>query len=130
MKWLPVIARVLMGIVFTGAGIAAFASRFAFPPDLPEPMATFVKGIAAAIYFMPLLKTMEVLCGLMLLSGRFVSLALVILSPIIVNIFFTHLFLAPSGLPLAAVLIGLETYLVFFTAYGQPVRALFKAKTV
>lgn len=127
-KWLPIVARVLMGIVFTGAGVMAFVTGFASPPDLPEPLGTFTKGIAAATYFMPLLKTMEVICGLMLLSGRFVPLALVILAPIIVNIFFTHAFMAPQGVPLAVILIILETYLAFFSPYKGPIRALFKAK--
>jgi hypothetical protein len=39
--------------------------------------------------------------GLLLLVNRFVPLALVILGPVIVNIFFFHLMMAPSGLPLA-----------------------------
>jgi putative oxidoreductase len=53
----------------------------------------------------------------------------VVLAPIVLNIFFTHLFLAPSGLPLAVVIGVLEVYLAFFAdPYKQYIRALFVKK--
>jgi uncharacterized membrane protein YphA (DoxX/SURF4 family) len=129
MKWIPVIARVLLGLVFTASGIGGFVTHFQFPPDLPAPLLTFVTGMAASVYFMPLLKTTETICGLLLLSGYFVPLALVVLAPIILNIFFTHAFLAPSGLPLAMFLGALEIYLSFFASpYEATIRPLFRKK--
>jgi len=44
------------------------------------------------------------LCGLALISGFFVPLALLVLAPIIVNIAFFHVALDPSGLMVAVVL--------------------------
>ncbi len=83
--------------------------------------------MTASVYFLPLLKTTELLCGLLLLVGRFVPLALVILAPIIINIFFTHLFLAPSGLPVALIIGALEIYLAFFSAaYSSTIKQLFR----
>jgi uncharacterized membrane protein YphA (DoxX/SURF4 family) len=129
MKWIPVIARVLLGLVFTASGIGGFATRFQFPPDLPAPLLAFASGLAASGYFMPLLKGTETICGLLLLSGFFVPLALVVLAPIIINIFFTHAFLAPSGLPLAIFLGVLEIYLSFFASpYEATIRQLFRKK--
>lgn len=127
MKWLPMIARVLLGLVFFGSGIFGFISHFAFPPDLPANLLEFVKGLTASSYFLPFLKGTEIVCGAMLLSGRFVPLALVVLAPIIINIVLTHLFLAPSGLPLALVIAALEVYLAFFAnPYKQIVRQIFR----
>lgn len=54
-----------------------------------------------------LVKILEVLCGLALVSGFFVRLALLVLAPIIVNIAFYHLMLDPSGVLVGVVLIGL-----------------------
>jgi putative oxidoreductase len=45
----------------------------------------------------------------LLLANRYVPLALVILGPVIVNIFFFHLLMAPSGLPQAIVVVILWT---------------------
>jgi len=127
MKWLPVIARVLLGLVFLGSGIGGFVTHFAFPPDLPEGLKTFVTGLAASTYFLPLLKSTEIACGLLLLSGAFVPLALIVLAPIILNIFLTHLFLAPSGVPLALVIGALEIYLAFFAKpYKEIVGQIFR----
>jgi putative oxidoreductase len=126
-KRIPTIARVILGLIFLGSGIGGFVSHFAFPPDLPEGLATFVKGLAASSYFLPLLKSTETLCGLMLVSGAFVPLALVVLAPIIINIFLTHLFLLPSGLPLAIIVGALEIYLAFFASpYKEIVRQIFR----
>ena len=127
MKWLPVIARVLLGLVFLGSGIAGFATHFAFPPDLPEGLKTFVTGLVASTYFLPFLKSTEIICGLLLVIGAFVPLALIVLAPIILNIFLTHLFLARSGVPLAVVLGALEIYLAFFASpYKEIVRQIFR----
>ncbi|MEQ1875725.1 MAG: DoxX family membrane protein [Bdellovibrionia bacterium] len=126
MKYVPAIARVLMGAVFTFGGIAFF---FTTPPPLEGPMAAFFSGMMATGYFFYLLKGTEIVCGLMLLSGFFVPLALVVLAPIILNIFLVHAFLEPSGVVLAVILGVLEIYLAFFSApYSPKIKALFCAR--
>jgi len=74
---------------------------------------TLSEGLAASGYFFPLLKIAELVCAIMLLTGRFVPLALVILSPIIVKIFMVHLFLDRSGLPVAIFLVGANIFLAY-----------------
>lgn len=128
MNKLTLIARIALGLVFFGAGVGGFASHFAFPPDLPEKLLAFTQGLAASGFFLPFLKGTEIVCGLLLLSGRFVPLALVVLAPIVLNIFLTHLFLAPQGVPLALVIGALEIYLAFFSQYKESIRPLFTAR--
>src|ERR1700742_1263254 len=125
---LTIAARILMGLVFLASGVFGFITHFKFPPDLPPDLLAYVQGMTASHYFLPLLKTTEVVCGLLLLSGRFVPLALVILAPIIINIFCTHLFLAPSGLPVAIIIGVLEISLSFFSpVYSPAVKQLFRS---
>lgn len=80
---------------------------------MPEKVMAFMGGLMQASYFFPVLKTTEVICGLMLLAGFYVPLAQIILSPIIVQIFLFHAFLAPSGLPLALVIVILQILLAY-----------------
>ncbi|WP_413586131.1 DoxX family membrane protein [Bdellovibrio sp. HCB274] len=126
---LPLIARLLLGFVFFASGIVGLFQLVPQPPDLPAALVTFNQGLMASVYFFPLLKITEIVCGLLLLIGWFVPLALVILAPIVLNIFLVHAFLAPSGLPLALILGLLTIYLAFFSPpYSPKIRALFHKK--
>lgn len=129
MRKLPLIARILLGLVFFASGLAGLLNLAPPPADLPESLKTFMAGMMATKYFFPLLKGAEAVCGLMLLSGQFVPLALVVLAPIVLNIFLTHLFLAPSGLPVAVLIGVLEVYLAFFASpYKEAIRPIFARK--
>lgn len=124
---LPLIARVLLGLVFLFGGITGLLNLFPPPPDLPERLQTFNSGLMASGYFFPLLKATETICGALLLSGFFVPLALVVLAPITLNIILVHAFLAPSGLPLALIMGFLLSYLAFFAEpYSKVVKSLFQ----
>jgi DoxX. len=126
---LPMIARILLGFIFFASGLAGLLGLVPVPPDLPERLVTFNTGLMASIYFMPFLKAVETICGLMLLSGMWVPLALVVLAPVVLNIFLVHAFMAPSGVPLAVILGLLMIYLSFFAPpYAPTIKALFRRK--
>lgn len=126
---LPLIARILLGIIFFGAGLTGLLNLVTPPPDLPERLQTFNNGLMASGYFFPLLKATETICGLLLLSGMFVPLALVVLAPISLNIFLVHAFLAPEGLVLAVVIGLLLIYLSFFAQpYSSVIKSLFRRR--
>lgn len=127
MNKLPLIARLLLGLMFFVFGLNGFLNFIPTPTDLPEKLQAFTGGLMASGYFFPLLKGTEVVCGLLLLLGVFVPLSLVILAPIVLNILFVHLFLAPSGMPIALFIAALEIYLSFFAfPYRQKIRQLFQ----
>ena len=101
MKIAMLIVRTLMGLLLVFGAVAYFLMVMGlFPaPEMPDgAMKTFNDGLAASGYFFTLLKLTELVCGLLLLVGRFVPLAMVIISPVIINILLTHTFLAPSGI--------------------------------
>lgn len=126
MKKLTLPIRLLLGFIFLGAGIAFFLTT---PQPMPGPIGEFFKGMMATGYFFYLLKGTEILCGLLLLSGFFVPLALVILAPIILNIFLVHAFMMPQGLPLAIAVGIFEIYLAFFSPqYSPAIKKLFHSK--
>jgi putative oxidoreductase len=112
MKYLPTIARILLGLAFTVFGLNFFF-HFIPQPPMPPAAGAFAGAMFATGYIFHLLKVLEVASGLALLSGRFVPLALAVLAPIIVNILFFHAFLAPSGLLIPLVLLVLELFLAW-----------------
>jgi uncharacterized membrane protein YphA (DoxX/SURF4 family) len=106
---IPTVARILMGVLFFVFGLNGFLNFIpqpATPP--PEPAMAFAGALMATGYMFPLIKSVEVLVGALLLSNRYVPLALALIAPIVVNIFAFHAFLAPSGIALAIVVLALE----------------------
>jgi len=118
---IPAAARILLGLVFFVFGLNGFL-QFMPQPPLPEGAGAFMGALAATGYMFPLIKGTEVVAGLLLLGGRFVPLALVLLAPVIVNITLFHLVLAPVNLVMVALLLALEGYLAW--AYRDAFRAV------
>lgn len=109
---LPLIARLVLGVIFAVMGFNGFF-HFIPMPEMPEAAGGFMGALAATGYMMPLIKIVEIVGGLLLLMGRYIPLGIALLAPVIVNIVLFHLFLAPSGLPIALLLLVAEIYLVW-----------------
>lgn len=104
--------RILLGLIFTIFGLNGFFMFLPMPAPSPEAGA-FFGALVATKYFFPVLKTIEICCGLLLLSGYFVPLAITILAPITIHIFLFHLFLDQSGLVLGIAVVVLDAYLAY-----------------
>lgn len=117
-------ARLLLGVIFFVFGLNGFLGFLPQPPAPPE-AAAFGGALAATGYMFPLIKGTEVVTGLLLLSNRFVPLALVVLAPVIVNIVAFHAVLAPSGIAIALVVLVLELALAY--AYRASFRSVLAA---
>ncbi len=98
------VIQLLMGLIFFVFGLNGFLNFIPQPP-LTGTALTFFTGMMAAPYFIPVLKGTEVLVGLALLTNRFVALALVVIAPIILQIFLYHTIVDPSGAPMAIALV-------------------------
>ena len=110
---LPVIARMLLGLIFFVFGLNGFL-QFIPMPELSEEGASFMGSLAGSGYFFPVLKLTETVCGVFLLTGRFVPLALTIIAPVVVQILLFHVALEPTGMPMAVLLVALTGYLGLF----------------
>jgi putative oxidoreductase len=103
MKHAPTIARLLLGLIFTVFGVNMWLHFIPIPPP-PEGAA---KDFMFALYgsgYLTVVKVLEVTGGLLLLSGRFVNLALALIGPIVVNITLYHVFLVKGGYPMVIII--------------------------
>ena len=125
MKIAMIIVRTLMGLLFLFASIVVLFNLVP-KPELTGAVKTFNEGLDAAPYFMTVVKVTELLCGIAFVSGRFVPLAAVVISPIIVNIFLFHLFLDRTGLPVAIFLVLANIFLAYY--YWNSYKPLLTAK--
>ncbi len=112
LKKSPLAARTLLGLTFLVFGLNGFLQFLPMPEHSAE-AGVFLAGLSTGAYFFPLLKITEIAAGILLLSNRWVPLALILLAPIMVNIVAFHLFLEPGGMPMAALLTALQLYLAW-----------------
>ena len=106
------IARIVLGLIFVVFSANFFLGLFELPPPNEAAMA-FMGALGATGYMMPLVKILELIPGLMLLAGFGVPLALVLLAPIVVNIFLVHVFLDTGGLAMGIIVLVLEIFLAW-----------------
>ncbi|AFD08686.1 DoxX family membrane protein [Solitalea canadensis] len=125
MKIAMIIVRTLMGLMFLFASITVLFKLMP-QPELHGDVKTFTMGMAVTGYFFPFLKITELICGIAFVTGRFVTLAAVVIFPIIINILLFHAFMAPEGLLVAILLLLGDLFLAYY--YRENYRTLFKIK--
>ncbi|MBO9666807.1 MAG: acyltransferase [Bdellovibrio sp.] len=118
-------ARLIYGLLWVIFGLNFFFHFLPMPQQqMSEAAGTYMTGLAAASYFFPLLKVTEVVVGLLLLANIAVPLALVVISPIVLQILLYHTILVPDGAPIAIAMTVLNLFLGI--AYWNNFKPLFK----
>ena len=114
MKFAVIGARVLLGLIFTVFGLHGFFHFSFIPmPEMSEAGGTFMGVLMGTGYFMIVVKAVEVLAGLMILTGRFLPLGLILLAPVTVHILLFHLFLDPAGMGMAIFVVAMQLFLAW-----------------
>jgi putative oxidoreductase len=120
MKIASIVARYLLGLLFTVIGLNGFLHFIPSPAFAPSSylvefsMAMLRSGFSIMVF------GVQVICGILLLIDQYVPLALVALAAVLVNIFTFHITMQPAGLipmPIIALILW------FLTAW--PMRAQF-----
>lgn len=111
MKQIATIARILLGLLFVVFGLNAFV-RF-IPTPLPPGPASQFRDAMFVSHFYTVVYVTQIVGGALILANRYVPLGLLLLGPVLVNILAFHIFMAPSGLPMAFVAAALWC-IVFF----------------
>ena len=112
MKIATIIVRSLIGLLLIYASVSFFL-KLAPETESTAAFKAFNVGIIASEYLMPLAKGIELLCGIAFLSGKFVTLANIVILPVTLNIFLINFFLIPEHLPIAIFLLLGNMFLIF-----------------
>jgi hypothetical protein len=124
MRYVTIVLRYILGVVFFVFGLNGFLSFIPMPPPAGAAGA-FLGALAATGYMFPLIKITEVVGGALLLGNRFVPLALTLLAPVLVNILAFHTVIAPAN-PLVFIMLFAEVYLAW--AYRDAFRPMLAAQ--
>ncbi|HZS39247.1 MAG TPA: DoxX family protein [Polyangia bacterium] len=125
-KYGPIVARSLFGLMLFVFGLNGFL-QFLPQPPMTAAAGAFAGALFQTGYMFPLIKGVEVVVGLLLLSNVLVPLALALIAPNVVNILLFHAFLAPQGLAPALVLLVFELYLAW--TYRASYRSMLQVRT-
>jgi putative oxidoreductase len=101
MKITIVIARFLLGLIFLTFGLNGFLHFI--PASLPSGTAGQFVGALFVSNYLAVVFLLQIAAAILLLTNRYIPLALTLLAPVIVNILLFHVLMALSGLPLALV---------------------------
>ncbi len=115
MKIVTIIVRVLMGLLLTYAALAYFfpALQMGGEHDPPtEPMKAYMGGLAT-VHLLDIVKGIELLVGLLLLIGRYVTFANIVIFPISLNIVLFHALLGPSDIGTGIFLLVCNLFLFY-----------------
>jgi putative oxidoreductase len=110
MKIAVLVARILLGLVFLVFGLNGFINFLHAP--MPSGGAGQYMTLLGPTIYMQFVFLVQIVGGLLLLSGQFIPLALVLLGPVIINILLFHITLQPAGLPP-----GLLTVVLWFIIF-------------
>src|SRR5215475_9991322 len=121
------IVRILLGLMLLVFGLNGFLNFMPQPKDMPQEIMTVVGALMKAGY-MTVVSGAEVLIAVLLLTNRFVPLALTLLAPIIVGILTFHIFIAPATIVPGVIVTVMELYLAW--AYRGAFRPMLRAKTI
>ncbi|TDD95481.1 DoxX family protein [Flavobacterium cellulosilyticum] len=125
MKYATLFIRITIGIVFLVTSIGFFLKLFP-QPTFEGDFKAFQLGLVASSYLMPLAKSVELICGLSFITGRYVTLANILIFPVTINIVFINFFLTPQGIPFALFVFFGNLFLIF--SHWENYKSLFKAK--
>ena len=123
--WLPAIARVLLGLTFLVFGLNGFLELHS-RSERPAAGHWRCAGRSDAGGLLKVVSTAEVLVAVMLLTNRFVPLALALLAPIIAGIITFRIAMAPATIGPGIFVLVMELYLAW--AYRGTFRPMLAAK--
>src|SRR5579863_349062 len=125
MKTVSIIARYLLGLLFTVFGLNGFLNFIHQPPPTNPLAIQFLVAVSAS-HFAAFFFAVQLIGGLLLLSGFFVPLALTVLAAELYNILAFHLMLAPASIPPA--LVASVLWILVFLQYRASFKDVLAAK--
>jgi putative oxidoreductase len=125
MKIAMIIVRTLMGLFLLFASISYFFNLVKAPAVMPEPVLIYNKGIAVA-HILTIVKSIELICGLLLVIGRFATLATILIFPITINIVLFHAYADPANIGGGILLLVFNLFMAYY--YRKNYAMLFAAK--
>lgn len=102
----------LFGLMFINSGLNKIFQYMPMPKDMPENMMKVVEAFGTIVWLMPLIAVVEIIGGVLVIIPKYRALGAIMIFPIMIGILMTHIFNAPSGLPIALILFAVLAWIM------------------
>ena len=102
----------LFGLMFINSGLNKFLNYMPMPKDMPENMLKVMNAFMEIGWLMPLVAIAEIVGGILIIIPKYRALGAIIIFPVMIGIILTHIVNAPSGLPIAVVLLVINLWVI------------------
>lgn len=106
------VVGILFGLMFINAGLNKFLNYMPVPADLPEDMMKMMGAFMQIEWLMPLIAVAEIAGGILFMIPKYRPLGAIVIFPVMIGIVLTNLTAAPSGLPIALVLLAINLWVI------------------
>lgn len=103
---------ILFGLMFINAGLNKFLNYMPVPADLPEDMMKMMGAFIQIGWLMPLIAVAEIVGGILFMIPKYRALGAIVIFPVMIGILLTNITAAPSGLPIALVLLAINLWVI------------------
>ncbi|MBL7711898.1 MAG: DoxX family membrane protein [Chitinophagaceae bacterium] len=106
------IVSLLFGLMFINAGLNKFLNYMPVPKDMPESLMKVMGAFMTISWLMPLVGLVEIIGGILFIPAKTRALGALVILPVMVGILLTNIVNAPSGLPIAVVLMLINLWVI------------------
>lgn len=106
------VVSLLFGLMFINAGLNKFFNYMPMPKNIPEGLIKLMTSFNGIVWLMPLIAVAEITGGIFFITNKYRALGAIIIFPVMVGVILTHIINAPSGLPIAAVLLVINIWVI------------------
>lgn len=106
------VISLLFGLMFINSGLNKIFQYMPMPEDMPENMMKVVEAFATIVWLMPLIAVVEIIGGILVIIPKYRALGALMILPIMVGILLTHIYNAPSGMPIALILAAVLAWIM------------------
>lgn len=106
------VVSLLFGLMFINAGLNKFFNYMPMPKDMPQSMIKVMGAFMQIGWLMPLIAIAEIVGGVLFIPTKYRALGAIIVFPVVIGILLTNVFNAPSGLPIAVILLAINIWVI------------------
>ncbi|MEV4885297.1 DoxX family protein [Chitinophaga ginsengisegetis] len=106
------VVSLLFGLMFINAGLNKFFNYMPVPKDMPESLMKLMGAFMQISWLMPLVGVIEIVGGALFIPNKTRALGAIVILPVMVGVVLTNIFNAPSGLPIALVMLVINIWVI------------------